>query len=633
MLGEVLLERKPLLSYGSLIGLGSEIEGGDHVTQPLTLPKHVLCDVSDLVYYIGHHEHLTGIQRVQACVVGELLRWNEADISFIAFNCQKGCFEKLDADVLASVLHDLTLPLVNRVFVYDRDLAKVGCLPGSVEPPMHARPNGTCILLLGAAWVIEDYFRHINTLRLEMNASFACVIHDLIPIYARETCDQGTAQVFRHFLSMARLSTDLYLCVSENTRRDLLRYFGENGWDTPKTIVVRHATALAAIPQPKRPDWFTDTDAGFVLFVSTIEGRKNHDLIFNVWRRLAHEHPDAVPKLICIGRPGWRSEEFLLRYVATAGLGRRIEIHSDVADQELEFLYRECRFTVYPSLYEGWGLPISESLAYGKLCVCSDTSSMPEAGGDLAVYIDPRNVDTTYRTIETLILDATVVDAAEAKIRNEFVPRLWAEVAADYLKVLNGTREDVCSLPSVPNHFVFRSLKHQFDGLIGDALLEGVIDHLRSDLKTQALPIVAFENGHLARGPGDWKLLEDWGCWIGLGGASICFEASVEAEFCAYISYQVLHPFRDSRIRVISNGVTSFHLAAYNGSFGVLVISFRSRRGRNTITVSSNASPEQVNASRTIDGRGLMFGLKEIVCIEKADIEARLDLMQAISYT
>ena len=76
-----------------------------------------------------------------------------------------------------------------------------------------------------------------------------------------------------------------------------------------------------------------------------------------------------------------------------------IAVAETPSDAELAFLYRNCRFTVFPSLYEGWGLPIGESLWFGKLCIASKTSSMPEVGGDLVDYVDPKDADSLQQAI------------------------------------------------------------------------------------------------------------------------------------------------------------------------------------------------------------------------------------------
>ncbi|MFC7607559.1 glycosyltransferase family protein [Teichococcus aestuarii] len=99
-----------------------------------------------------------------------------------------------------------------------------------------------------------------------------------------------------------------------------------------------------------------------MLFVSTIEGRKNHLMVFGarltLLRRLG---PGAVPLLVCVGRPGWRAEAALALLDSVPELRARVRLLHDVPDPLLAALYRKCLFTLYNSHHEGWGLPVTES--------------------------------------------------------------------------------------------------------------------------------------------------------------------------------------------------------------------------------------------------------------------------------
>ena len=129
----------------------------------------------------------------------------------------------------------------------------------------------------------------------------------------------------------------------------------------------------------------------FVLCVGTLEIRKN---LCGLSRRsgaacVADPAPRASARLVLAGRPGWLNEDFERLMAATGNLGGWVRVLHGPTDAELDHLYRNCLFTVCVSLKEGWGLPIGESLAYGKTGVVSGVSSMPEVGGDLVEYCDP----------------------------------------------------------------------------------------------------------------------------------------------------------------------------------------------------------------------------------------------------
>jgi glycosyltransferase involved in cell wall biosynthesis len=127
----------------------------------------------------------------------------------------------------------------------------------------------------------------------------------------------------------------------------------------------------------------------YALFVSTIEARKNHLLLFRVWRRMLDDMPrDSVPTLVFAGRVGWLVDDLMKQLENTDYLDRKICLIEDVSDAELASLYRGCRFTLFPSLYEGWGLPVTESLAFGKPCLVARNSSLPRrAAGWRAISI------------------------------------------------------------------------------------------------------------------------------------------------------------------------------------------------------------------------------------------------------
>src|SRR5262249_5576839 len=93
--------------------------------------------------------------------------------------------------------------------------------------------------------------------------------------------------------------------------------------------------------------------------------------------------------LVVAGQRGWLSDETLARLLLTPELRDAVRFVEGPTDAELAWLYRNCAFTVYPARYEGWGLPVSESLDFGKLCLSSDTSSLPEAGHGLTDLLDP----------------------------------------------------------------------------------------------------------------------------------------------------------------------------------------------------------------------------------------------------
>jgi glycosyltransferase involved in cell wall biosynthesis len=128
--------------------------------------------------------------------------------------------------------------------------------------------------------------------------------------------------------------------------------------------------------------------------------------------------------VVIVGRNGWLTDD--IRYTITNDLEARekILILNDINDRELLWLYKNCLFTIFPSFYEGWGMPIAESLAYGKLCISSNTSSMPEIAGDLIDYFSPYDTgELLERIIENL--DEDVRQDKEKIIASHYKQTSW----------------------------------------------------------------------------------------------------------------------------------------------------------------------------------------------------------------
>jgi glycosyltransferase involved in cell wall biosynthesis len=106
-------------------------------------------------------------------------------------------------------------------------------------------------------------------------------------------------------------------------------------------------------------------------------------------------------------------------------LDGKIVLIESPSDADLTHLYHGCLFTLFPSLSEGWGLPVTESLAFGKPCIVANVTSLPEAGGSLARYFDPDNLNDVVSVIRTTITDRPGLAEWEARVKREFRPVSW----------------------------------------------------------------------------------------------------------------------------------------------------------------------------------------------------------------
>jgi len=163
----------------------------------------------------------------------------------------------------------------------------------------------------------------------------------------------------------------------------------------------------------------------YLLFVSTIESRKNHRVVFEAYRKLLPGGKEKVPLMVFVGMPGWGVESLMHEIANDTTTAGHIRMLNNVSDNDLAHLYQNCLFTVYPSFYEGWGLPVAESLAYGKFCLSSQTSSLPEVGGDLIEYLHPNDTDAWAERISYYSSERDALAAAEKRIKGLYEPPTW----------------------------------------------------------------------------------------------------------------------------------------------------------------------------------------------------------------
>jgi glycosyltransferase involved in cell wall biosynthesis len=306
------------------------------------------------------------------------------------------------------------------------------------------------LINLGTSWWIDDYPLQVRTLIHEKRVHYIPFVHDCIPLMAPEHCAEDLARQFRSALSAMLHSADGFLVNSFSTARDLEKAARESGLSQPEIHVVQLngdiRTALVPVtPEQARAAVHQLFDqvgfrteildgVGYAVCVSTLESRKNHLLLFQAWdMMIARRGLEASPCLICVGRPGWLFEAPQTYLKARPYLAERIKFLDNVDDASLAALYTCAKFTVYPSLYEGWGLPVTEALCFGRATACSNASSLPEAGGAFVDYFDPLAPRDAFEVIDRLAFDHAHRRLREEAIARSYRARSWADIAAQAL--------------------------------------------------------------------------------------------------------------------------------------------------------------------------------------------------------
>lgn len=455
------------------------------------MPRRLVLDLSMILRWTGPP---VGIARVEA----EFARFalTRPDVGFVFFDTRAGVFRKVEPDLVRQLLDgtvsvDMTGmpdprpvargPVAGFLHRFDRRLTAIrrprpfavrkledirarlapGRTRGAVErlqewlftpkyrrfffnedggrrtfaaadqilgPPVSPGPD-TVILSAGADWNTKNPDR-MRALKRQRGWRLVMATYDLIPIDMPLYFPARDVAVVTNYFREAASFVDRFICISEATARDLRNFAEREGLKLSDVQVeplgANPSTEAAGdLPRGLEP-------RRFALYVSTLEPRKNHMLLLRAWSRLNRQGIPARTgfKLVFVGRIGWDTEAVVAALTASESV-----VHLDnVRDPVLSRLYEQAAFCLYPSIYEGYGLPIVEAFLHGRAVIASTGGAIPEVTQGLGPCLDPRDEGAWTATIAEWIAEPAVVAAHEARIAAEFRPVTWQESAERYFR-------------------------------------------------------------------------------------------------------------------------------------------------------------------------------------------------------
>lgn len=179
-----------------------------------------------------------------------------------------------------------------------------------------------------------------------------------------------------------------------------------------------------------------DLSDNYILFVGTLQPRKNIVRLIKAFAKVSKEEkaPEDL-QLVVVGRKGWLYEE-ILETPKELGIEKSVKFLENVQDDELPLFYKNALCFVLPSLYEGFGLPVLEAMQQGCPVITSNISSLPEAGGDAALYVDPEDVDDIAKKITQLVSSEKLRKEMIEKGKEQVKKFSWEKTARETLDVL-----------------------------------------------------------------------------------------------------------------------------------------------------------------------------------------------------
>lgn len=267
---------------------------------------------------------------------------------------------------------------------------------------------------------------HRLPLWLPQRTARVVTIHDLCWLKAPQTMRRSTHWLDATLMPRALKQADRIIAVSSATRDDLCAAFP----DTRDRIrVVHEAAALMPAPLPAEALSGLGLRPGYVLFVGTLEPRKNLKRLLQAFARAAPQLPTSTTLAIA-GPLGWGGEQVDTE-AGRLGIADRVRILGRVDDVALSTLYRHAACLAMPSLYEGFGLPLLEAMAQGTPVLTSHTSSMPEVAGDAGLLVDPLSTESMADGLLQLLTDSAHREMLAGRAASQAARFSWDRAALE----------------------------------------------------------------------------------------------------------------------------------------------------------------------------------------------------------
>ena len=271
-----------------------------------------------------------------------------------------------------------------------------------------------CDLIFGANYFLPRLMSAIARRRV-------VTVHDLTYKRFPELLQKETLHNLETHMKREVALSDAVICVSESTRRDLLDFYEAE----PDRIVTIHS-GLPGLPDPER---VARLPQRYILFVSTVEPRKNLGVLLDAFARL-RDSGAYDGSLVVAGKIGWKAESIASR-LREPGV-----VHLDyVPPAQLATLYSNADAFVFPSIYEGFGFPMLEAMAAGAPVIAARSSSLPEIGGDAALYFEPNDVAALHKALHRVLTDEVLRGDLIARGRAQAAKFTWPEAAEKTLDV------------------------------------------------------------------------------------------------------------------------------------------------------------------------------------------------------
>lgn len=279
--------------------------------------------------------------------------------------------------------------------------------------------SGDTVLVLSGDWSDASFAHLLTEKKKEQSFRIVQIIYDMLPALYPGYFVQGMPTQFSSYMIKMLPESDKILAISESTKQDIIKFSKDKKLGDLDIDVFRLGDDFAESIATK-PNFI---EGKFLLSVGTVEARKNHQLIYYAYRDAINRGIN-LPPIVIAGKKGWLVDDLIYLITNDPVISKKF-IFVQPTDKELAWLYQNCLFTLFPSFYEGWGLPVAESLFNGKLCLSSNSSSMPEISGELIDYYSPDDPMGLLDKILLYVNNSDLLEAKQKAIRSKYKPTSW----------------------------------------------------------------------------------------------------------------------------------------------------------------------------------------------------------------
>ncbi len=250
---------------------------------------------------------------------------------------------------------------------------------------------------------------HYSLPLLPLRAARLVTMHDMTAFLYPAVHTPFKRAYMQFFIRQALRKADFLVFVSASALADCRQYFKQ---PLPNATVIHHGKSPAFRPALDAGEIAAvrrryDLPSQYILYLGTLEPRKNVPALIRAFAALAEQHPEA--RLVVAGKKGWYYDA-IFQTLAELKLAGKVHFPGYIDERDKRFLLAGATLFVYPSLYEGFGIPVLEAMACGIPVITSNVSSLPEVVGDAALLIDPASLPDLTRALERVYADADLKD-------------------------------------------------------------------------------------------------------------------------------------------------------------------------------------------------------------------------------